>query len=320
VAVAQEAAMLSDVNAAMNSRPSLVSPETCFITRAGDLELPDATDVESPEAVADLLRAMLGDADVPEALEALAYGPSTRDLSSDLAAFPVGNRRAVIARLATRAIAALTAPMPRMDAAPPPAAVVPRAPVPIPFPAPPRRSAALRGRAACGGRAAAASSPRRQPRRSSPRHRRRAAGRRRPRRDASIGPGAAGLDVELRRLRSRAVERERRNQRLFARLVGSSRGVPTPRIPASSAARPWWWPRSCRSSGAANPRRSRRTARPEDSPAVRPAAPATPAPSTPSGRPPRVRSRPQTPGARVLPRRVHGDGRPGRPRDAERDG
>ncbi|MCC6990885.1 MAG: hypothetical protein IT181_17900, partial [Acidobacteria bacterium] len=55
VAVAQEAAMLSDVNAAMNSRPSLVSPETCVITRAGDLELPETTEIEDPDAVADLL-------------------------------------------------------------------------------------------------------------------------------------------------------------------------------------------------------------------------------------------------------------------------
>lgn len=233
VAVAQEAAMLSDVNAAMNSRPSLVSPETCFLTRAGDLELPETTDVESPEAVADLLRAMLGDGDVPEALEALAYGPSTRDLSNDLAAFPIGNRRAVLARLATRAIAALTAPMPRMESAPPAPRVPPapvaapaeRLPAPIPFPAPtaqmpppfvatprppvvvqpppfvatpPARPAAPPVSDVADANApddAAVPAPSRR-----------------------VGPAAPAPDAELRRLRTRTLEREARNQRLFARL------------------------------------------------------------------------------------------------------
>ena len=37
VAVAQEAAMLSEVTAAMEARPSLVTAESCFITRDGDV-------------------------------------------------------------------------------------------------------------------------------------------------------------------------------------------------------------------------------------------------------------------------------------------
>ena len=248
VAVAQEAAMLSDVNAAMNSRPSLVSPETCFLTRAGDLELPETTDVEAPEAVADLLRAMLGDSDVPESLEALAYGPSTRDLSTDLAAFPIGNRRAVLARLATRALAALTAPMPRMDAAlpsvlappssrplastaatapawtppaerppapipfptptaqmPPPFVATPRPPVvvqPPPFVAAPTAPAAPPPVPAVSAADAVESADTASP----------AASRR-------VGPAPPAPDAELRRLRTRTVERDARNQRLFARLV-----------------------------------------------------------------------------------------------------
>lgn len=111
VAVAQEAAMLSDVHAAMNSRPSLVSAETCFITRTGDLELPVTTEVESPDAVSGLLREMLAGRDAPEALETLAFGHATRDLSGALQRFPITNRRAEIAKLATRALALQSRPL-----------------------------------------------------------------------------------------------------------------------------------------------------------------------------------------------------------------
>ncbi len=125
VAVAQEAAMLSDVHAAMNSRPSLVSPETCFITRTGDLELPVTTDVESPDAVSGLLREMLAGRDAPEALETLAFGHATRDMSGALQHFPITNRRAEIAKLATRALALQSRPLD------PPAAVAAPATAPV---------------------------------------------------------------------------------------------------------------------------------------------------------------------------------------------
>ncbi|HUU33606.1 MAG TPA: hypothetical protein VMW48_06055, partial [Vicinamibacterales bacterium] len=128
VAVAQEAAMLSDVNAAMNSRPSLVSAESCFITRTGDLELPVTTDIESPDAVTALLREMLAGRDAPEALETLAFGHATRDMSGALQQFPLANRRAEIAKLATRALAFQAQP----PDAPMPAAAPGLAPVPPP--------------------------------------------------------------------------------------------------------------------------------------------------------------------------------------------
>lgn len=249
VAVAQEAAMLSDVNAAMNSRPSLVTPETCFITRAGDLELPETTDIESPDGVAELLRAMLGDSDVPEPLVTLAYGSSTRDLSSDLAAFPVGNRRAVIARLAARAIAGPAAPAPAAprpdapsvaaapprpqpsDAAstaaawPPPAE---RPPAPIPFPAPtaqlpppfvatPRPAMVVQPPPFV---AAPAATPVMPPAPPAPPASAAAPGDAAAPSDARrMGPAPPAPDAELRRLRTRTVEREQRNQRLFARVV-----------------------------------------------------------------------------------------------------
>lgn len=105
VAVVHEIAMLNDVTAVMNNRPPLVGPDTCFITRTGEVELPETADTESPEAVADLLRLLLSGRDAPSALEDLAFGRHSRDLTTDLATFSVGNRRAVIARLATRALA-----------------------------------------------------------------------------------------------------------------------------------------------------------------------------------------------------------------------
>jgi hypothetical protein len=236
VAVAQEAAMLSDVNAAMNSRPSLVSPDTCFLTRAGDLELPETTDDESPEAVADLLRAMLGDSDVPEPLEALAYGSSTRDLSTDLAAFPIGNRRAVLARLAVRAISAPAAPAASATPAAPPAPSLPsaalapawtppseRPPAPIPFPAPqaqmpppfvatPRPLVVMQAPPFVAAHAAPLPVP--SVSAQAVADTREPAGA--PRR---VGPLPPAPDAELRRLRTRTVEREARNQQLFTRLA-----------------------------------------------------------------------------------------------------
>lgn len=121
VAVTHEAAVLSEVNAAMNARPSLVTAESCFITKDGAVELPDTTDYESPEDVARLLRDLLAGRDAPDEVEALAYGVAVHELSSDLAALPVGNRHALIAKLATRAIAAEHAPPTRaVDATPSP--------------------------------------------------------------------------------------------------------------------------------------------------------------------------------------------------------
>lgn len=146
VAVAHEAAVLSEVNAAMNARPSLVTAESCFITKDGAVELPDTADHESPEDVARLLRELLAGRDAPDEVEALAYGVAVHELSSDLAALPVGNRHALIAKLAIRAIAAEQAPPTRAFDAPPPRAASPAGPLvpdttpsaaPVP-PTPPR--------------------------------------------------------------------------------------------------------------------------------------------------------------------------------------
>ncbi len=59
VAVAQEAAMLSEVGAAMDDRPALVSPEACFVDASGHVDLPESTDTEAPDC---LLEFVEGDA------------------------------------------------------------------------------------------------------------------------------------------------------------------------------------------------------------------------------------------------------------------
>lgn len=212
VAVAQEAAMLSDVNAAMNSRPSLVSPETCFITRAGDLELPETTDDESPDAVAGLLRAMLGDSDAPDALRTLAADASSPDLSSELRAFAVGNRRTAIAQLAARALT-LDAPT-RATPKPPPVAPPPE-PASAPEPPPAiasRRWAPMAPSAQPVAAVAMVPTPVA------------------PTTTVAATPPAAP-DVELRRLRQRAVDRDKRNpaRARFARFLPTRANLPGPR-------------------------------------------------------------------------------------------
>ncbi|MGE0814442.1 MAG: hypothetical protein AB7O28_16315 [Vicinamibacterales bacterium] len=129
VAVAQEVAMLSEVTAAMNPQAALVTAEACFLTRTGEIELPESTEHESPDAVSELLRLLLAGRDAPEALEELAFGHHGRDMSAELAVFPIGNRRAVIAKLATRALARQQEPQ---RPAPTPVALPPEPP-PLPL-------------------------------------------------------------------------------------------------------------------------------------------------------------------------------------------
>lgn len=149
VAVTHEAAVLSEVNAAMNARPSLVTAESCFITKDGAVELPDTTEHESPEDVARLLRELLAGRDAPDEVESLAYGVAVHELSSDLASLPVGNRRALIAKLATRAIAAeLAPPTIAFDAAAPRSTMAqPSSSEPEPAPAAPLRPVLVTPRA-----------------------------------------------------------------------------------------------------------------------------------------------------------------------------
>jgi len=103
VAVVQEVAMVSDVETAMNGSPSLVTPASCFLTTAGDVELPETAAGETPGAVPGLLRTVLRGRAAPAALLALAQR-HTDDLFGELAAFSAGPRRPVIAAVAARAL------------------------------------------------------------------------------------------------------------------------------------------------------------------------------------------------------------------------
>ena len=244
VAVAQEAAMLSDVHAAMNSRPSLVSPETCFITRTGDLELPVTTEIESPDAVTLLLREMLAGRDAPEALEALAFGHGTRDMSGELQRFPLANRRADIAKLATRALALQSRPIDEpavfqvvaSTATPDAFPATPSAPYGATPVAPPAWPAAAPASAApTPGPPSIPGAPfmRQAPFRAADV----------TRITASVAPPpavAGAPDAELRRLRTKSVERDKARRRLsqrislafgrFGQLVSWRPSSPDPRI------------------------------------------------------------------------------------------
>ena len=116
VAVVQEIAMVSDVETAMNGSPPLVTPATCFLTTAGDVDLPETTANETPGAVADLLHAVLRGREAPAALLALARRRPD-DLFGELAAFSSGPRRPVIAGLAARVLSSAPVASARVDPA-----------------------------------------------------------------------------------------------------------------------------------------------------------------------------------------------------------
>ena len=106
VAVVHEVAILSVINATRNGVPSRIDADTCILTRRGDVELPQTTDVERPDAELQLLRELLTGRETPADLEALAYGAPSKHLSDDLAMFSRPNRRSEIANLAMRALQA----------------------------------------------------------------------------------------------------------------------------------------------------------------------------------------------------------------------
>ena len=138
VAVVHEVAMVSDVEAAMTGSPPLVTSATCFLTAAGDVDLPETAANETPGAVADLLQAVLRGREAPAALLALARRRPD-DLFGELAAFSSGPRRPVIAALAARARSAAPVADVPVD---PPRRLTPAAPTP-PTESGPRRWAPM---------------------------------------------------------------------------------------------------------------------------------------------------------------------------------
>jgi hypothetical protein len=106
VAVVHEVAILGVINATRNGVPSRIDADTCILTRRGDVELPQTTDVERPDAELQLLRELLTGRETPPELEALVYGAPSKHLTDDLAMFSRPNRRGEIANLAMRALQA----------------------------------------------------------------------------------------------------------------------------------------------------------------------------------------------------------------------
>jgi hypothetical protein len=132
VAVAHAASSLAEVSAVLYGTAPLVTAGSCILTTAGDVELPETTDKESDSAVLELLQQLLTGVETPPEVEAVAFGYSTSDVTTRLSAFAGDNRRATIAKLAARAVAAGAAmavsvqhePAPLVMAGPPAAAAV----------------------------------------------------------------------------------------------------------------------------------------------------------------------------------------------------
>ena len=123
VAIMREVAVLAEMNAAWNDQPSLVRADRCFITTEGMVELPDTTERDTPADLVALLGQILRGRGAPEHIAALAGRRLQPDLSGALTAIPVGDRHALIAAVATRALAAERGePLPA--AVPPPVAIV----------------------------------------------------------------------------------------------------------------------------------------------------------------------------------------------------
>lgn len=222
VAVVQEVAMVSDVNAAMNNSPSLVTPEACFLTTAGEIDLPDTAATEEPHAVADLLRLVLRSREAPAALIALAQRRPD-DLFGELAAFSSGPRRPIIARLAALALSpapVVAAGVAATGPSRPPAVVAlpekgARRWAPMRRPQVATQPAVMPSLTAPS--VAAAPLPAVVPKAAPP---------------VANAPQPAAPDAELQRLRMRAVERDKQNPRRsasFARLLNWRAAVPAPR-------------------------------------------------------------------------------------------
>ena len=104
VAITHEVLVVSVVNARLTGHVCRITPETCFLTRRGDVELPARADpgwVDSPQ---DLLATLLAGREAPPELEAIANGPPSSHLRDDLAPYSRPNRRAEIAALAQRGL------------------------------------------------------------------------------------------------------------------------------------------------------------------------------------------------------------------------
>ena len=108
----QEAvAIVGEVAALRVAGPALdghirIEADSCLLTAGGAVELPRSSVEPAEDAEVQLLRALLVGRDIPDDLEALAYGPAPAHLGDALAVFSRPDRRSAIAGVAVRGLEA----------------------------------------------------------------------------------------------------------------------------------------------------------------------------------------------------------------------
>ncbi len=106
VAIASEVTSLRAAGPALGQPPSRIDAESCVLTQLGAVRLAHPAEAPQPDADLQLLRALLAGRTIPADLEQLAYGPPPAHLGDSLAMFSRPGRRADIAVVALRALAA----------------------------------------------------------------------------------------------------------------------------------------------------------------------------------------------------------------------
>jgi len=106
VAIAGEVTILRAIGPSIGQRQVRIDTESCFLSQAGEVLLPIPAYSDVPLADLQLLRALLAGRDIPIELEQLAYGPPPQHLGDALAMFSRPDRRADIAAVALRGLAA----------------------------------------------------------------------------------------------------------------------------------------------------------------------------------------------------------------------
>ena len=106
VAIVGEVTTLRLAGPALGQPHPRIDAESCVLTRRGDELLPDPAEAEQPDADVQLLRALLAGREMPADLEQVAYGPPPTHLGDALAMFSRPDRRADIAAVAVRGLAA----------------------------------------------------------------------------------------------------------------------------------------------------------------------------------------------------------------------
>jgi hypothetical protein len=106
VAIVAEVEVRRLAAAALGSPAPRIDAESCVLTRRGDILLSTPTETGQSDAEVQLLRALLAGSEMPADLEQVAYGTPPKHLGDALAMFSRPDRRADIAAVAERGLAA----------------------------------------------------------------------------------------------------------------------------------------------------------------------------------------------------------------------